>query len=58
MAQLELSDLVLIEGRPEYMRISTVLYVLGLAYERTVNRFPTLSRFRVLIMATMTKPPG
>lgn len=45
-----------IEGRPEYLRISAPTYLLGLAYERTVNATPLLEPFRILLVGTLKKP--
>lgn len=55
-AGLHLERLELIEGRPEYLRISVPSYLVGLVYERLVNALPLLARFRVLIIATLVKP--
>jgi SAM-dependent methyltransferase len=46
-----------IEGRPEYLRFSVVTYIMGLLYERTVNRFSALSPFRILLVGIMQKLP-
>jgi SAM-dependent methyltransferase len=53
---LKIEKIDLIEGRPEYTRMFCLLYVLGIAYERVVNRFGALSRFRVLIVGVLSKP--
>ena len=45
-----------IEGRPEYLRMSAVTYAMGWAYERTVNYVPGLDRFGVLLVAHLVKP--
>lgn len=52
---LSIQEVRLIESRPEYLRINPVTYVVGILYERLVNRFDTLSRFRVLLMGVMCK---
>ena len=44
-----------IEGRPEYLRISPLLYPLGIAWERIVNRFTSLSFLRVILVGTFRK---
>lgn len=44
------------EGRPEYMRISCLLYPFGILYERLVNRFAFLKSFRILIVGALVKP--
>lgn len=53
---LHIDNLELIEGRPEYLRITTPTYLVGLAYERLVNATPVLARFRILLVATLSKP--
>ena len=52
----ELSELLHIEGRPEYLRFSVPSYYLGVAWERVVSRFEFLSTIRVLIVAVLQKP--
>jgi ubiquinone/menaquinone biosynthesis C-methylase UbiE len=54
-SNFELSELRHIEGRPEYLRISSVTYLAGLSYERVVNRFKFLSSLRVLLIAEFRK---
>ena len=44
-----------IEGRPEYLRMHWLLYLLGLAYERTVNATSLLAPFRVLLIGVLRK---
>lgn len=46
----------LIEGRPEYTRIFCLLYIIGILYERLVNRFEFLTGFRVLLIGALSKP--
>jgi 2-polyprenyl-3-methyl-5-hydroxy-6-metoxy-1,4-benzoquinol methylase len=53
---LKLEQIELIEGRPEYLRISAPTYLVGLVYERLVNAVPFFARFRILIIATLFKP--
>lgn len=53
---LELERLELAEGRPEYLRMWAPTYLLGLSYERVVNRFAWLARFRILLLARFRKP--
>ena len=49
----------LIESRPEYLRMSGATYMVGLAYERAVNRSAALADFRVILIGTARKPgPG
>jgi SAM-dependent methyltransferase len=46
----------LIEGRPEYLRISAATYLVGSLYERLVNSMSLLSSFRILLVAELRKP--
>lgn len=55
---LRLTDVRLVEGRPEYLRTNPLLYAFGWGYERLVNRFESLAPFRVLLVATFEKPAG
>lgn len=55
-AVLEVESLEQIEGRPEYMRISPLLYPFGLLYERLVNATNVLATFRVLLIVVLRKP--
>ncbi|MFC4726426.1 class I SAM-dependent methyltransferase [Glycocaulis abyssi] len=52
----KLEQLELVEGRPEYMRLSPVTYAAGIAYERTVNLAGFLKNLRILLIATLRKP--
>jgi len=52
----EVVNIQLIEGRPEYLRISPILYVLGLIYERLVNSSKIFAPFRILLVADLRKP--
>lgn len=45
----------LYEGRPEYLRFSVISYLCGATYERLVNRFDLLARFRILLIAELRK---
>ncbi len=49
-------DDTLIEGRPEYLRLSSFTYLLGWLYERLVNALPGLEQFRILLIAVLEKP--
>lgn len=53
---LTVDKIELIEGRPEYLRITVPTYLIGLVYERLVNALPMLARFRILLIATLSKP--
>jgi SAM-dependent methyltransferase len=54
-AGLRVKKLMLIEGRPEYLRLTAVTYLAGWLYERAVNLAPALARFRILLVAVMEK---
>jgi len=45
----------LLEGRPEYLRITPPSYLVGWMYERAVNLVPPLSRFRVVLMVELRR---
>ena len=45
----------LIEGRPEYLRVSWPTYLLGLAYERLVNSSDYWAGLRILLIAELRK---
>lgn len=49
-------SVALVEGRPEYLRMSMPTYLAGLLYERIVNRFDALAGLRILLVAEMRKP--
>lgn len=55
-SELEVVAMNLIEGRPEYLRLTWPTYLAGWAYERVVNLVPGLDRFRVVMTATLRKP--
>ena len=46
----------LVEGRPEYMRVTAPTYVLGWLYEKSVNSVPGFGRFRILLIGELRKP--
>lgn len=54
----EVAAIELIEGRPEYLRMTAPTYLAGAAYERLVNRFDALARLRILLVAQLRKPGG
>jgi ubiquinone/menaquinone biosynthesis C-methylase UbiE len=54
-ADLEMVFFRSYEGRPEYMRISALTYLAGIAYERLVNFFGFLERFRVIHIVVLIK---
>jgi ubiquinone/menaquinone biosynthesis C-methylase UbiE len=57
-SNLELEKVRLVEGRPEYLRFSSVTYIIGWWYERLVNRFDALAGFRILLIGKFRKPPA
>lgn len=52
---LDIEELILVEGRPEYLRIFVPTYLIGVVYERLVNSFNLFSTFRVLMVGTFKK---
>jgi SAM-dependent methyltransferase len=55
-AGLAVRQVLLVEGRPEYLRITAPTYLLGWLYERMVNSSSKLARFRVVLIAILEKP--
>ena len=55
-AGLLVEDVRRIEGRPEYLRFSVPSYLIGVLYERVVNSTRSLSSFRAVLIAVMSKP--
>lgn len=55
-AGMVVKELMLIEGRPEYLRIAAPLYLIGILYERLVNSTEFLAGFRILLIGSLTKP--
>jgi 2-polyprenyl-3-methyl-5-hydroxy-6-metoxy-1,4-benzoquinol methylase len=54
-AGFNMTDLQLVEGRPEYLRKSAPAYLLGWFYEKIVNSTEFLSGFRVVLIAALRK---
>jgi SAM-dependent methyltransferase len=52
----ETNAIELIEGRPEYMRLTVLTYLAGYVYERVVNLVPWMDRFRILMIGNLRKP--
>ncbi len=52
----EVEEILLTEGRPEYLRLIFPLYLLGFLYERIVNSSRLFSGFRILLIAELRKP--
>jgi SAM-dependent methyltransferase len=44
------------EGRPEYLRIACLSYLIGMGYERLVNSTEMLASFRIVLIGTLCKP--
>lgn len=53
---LHVESINLIEGRPEYTRLTALTYLFGFLYERMVNWVPGLSVFRIVIIGQLRKP--
>lgn len=53
---LEMISVERIEGRPEYLRMTLLTYVVGFLYERIVNALPFMARYRILLIAVLRKP--
>ncbi|MEE9338411.1 MAG: class I SAM-dependent methyltransferase [Methylococcaceae bacterium] len=46
----------LYEGRPEYLRISFLTYILGIIYQKVVSSTDHLKHFRILMVVVSKKP--
>jgi len=55
-AGFEVKAVLLHEGRPEYLRIFALAYLIGYLYQRTVQSFDFLSQFRVVMVGIVCKP--
>ena len=51
--ELKVEKTHLIEGRPEYLRISSITYILGILYERVISNISFLNRFSILFIVTL-----
>ncbi len=51
----EVESIEMIEGRPEYLRVSWPTYLLGTVYEKIVNSTDTLCSFRVVLLVYLRK---
>jgi len=49
------TNVLRVEGRPEYLRMSILTYVFGTIYERLVNSTELLSPFRVVLIGQLKK---
>jgi 2-polyprenyl-3-methyl-5-hydroxy-6-metoxy-1,4-benzoquinol methylase len=52
---LRADELKLVESGPEYLRLSALTYVFGIAFERIVNSSQTFSQLRVIIIGRFVK---
>lgn len=57
-AGFRIRELELFEAAPGYLNWFWPAFMLGVAYERIVNRFPFLAGLRVSMLATLEKPPN
>ncbi len=48
-------EIRLFEGRPEYLRMTRLTYVLGTIYEKMVNKFGAFEMFRAVILGAARK---
>jgi len=55
-ADLKLTHLEYLEGRPEYLRTTAATYFFGMLWERLVNAIPAMKSFRILLIVTLMKP--
>jgi 2-polyprenyl-3-methyl-5-hydroxy-6-metoxy-1,4-benzoquinol methylase len=53
---LSVQNIELVEGRPEYLRLSAATYLVGMAIERLVNATSLLRRFRCVMYVDLAKP--
>ena len=53
---LRVRQIEFIEGRPEYLRIFALSYLLGWVYERLVNALPLLTRLRCVMVFELERP--
>jgi SAM-dependent methyltransferase len=56
LAGLQVEAISLTESRPEYLRITSASYLLGIAYERFVNSSTLFANWRVVLIAELRKP--
>ena len=54
---LQPGTFMLLESRPEYLRVSAPTYLIGILYEKMVNNFPLLGRFRIVLIGELIKNP-
>ena len=51
----DVEEIRCIEGRPEYLRMTVLTYVIGMLYERIVNLTEVFAPFRILLIGTLRK---
>lgn len=51
----KVESIEMIEGRPEYLRVSWTSYIIGIIYEKIVNSTDILSFFRVILLVCLRK---
>ncbi|MHB8108686.1 MAG: class I SAM-dependent methyltransferase [Syntrophorhabdaceae bacterium] len=54
-AGFKIEEVNIIEGRPEYLRMTGITYLLGMLYERIVNSTNLLKFLRVLLLIELKK---
>ena len=53
--ELEVKEIAFVEGRPEYLRFSTITYFFGIIYEKLVNSFDLFMYLRVVMVVRIEK---
>jgi SAM-dependent methyltransferase len=56
-AGFSVTQIQLIEGRPEYLRLTALTYFFGFLYERIVNKIALFRTFRCVMISELEKPP-
>jgi SAM-dependent methyltransferase len=51
------SEIRLLESQPNYLKFNPIAFLVGVGYERLVNRFSSLDRLRFTMLVRMEKPP-
>jgi ubiquinone/menaquinone biosynthesis C-methylase UbiE len=51
----DVEEIRLMEGRPEYLRMTAPTYIFGMLYERIVNLTEFFAPFRILLIGTLRK---
>lgn len=55
-ARFDIISIDYFESRPEYLRLFSVSYLIGILYERIVNSMEIFRIFRILLIFTLRKP--